>query len=105
MRISIWGYPISCDVRRDFDIAASVTLGSGHKLRLIHYNPDAFRVNGKTRTTTAKERMAKLLEALEEGEPQGFERLFLFYDAAGSDSAQPQVGASWGKTAQEVSRN
>ena len=31
-------YDPSCDVRRDFDTAASVALGSGHKLRVIRYN-------------------------------------------------------------------
>ena len=96
-------YDPSCDVRRDFDITAAVTLGSNHKLRIVHYNCDAFRVDGKTRTTTTKQRIAKLLEALEGGEPEGFQRLFLFYDAE-SGSTLPQVGASWDKAAQEVSR-
>ena len=35
-------YPPSCDVRRDFDIAASIALGSGQKLVILRYNPDAF---------------------------------------------------------------
>ena len=33
-------YDPSCDVRRDFDMAASVALGSGHKLLVLRYNPD-----------------------------------------------------------------
>ena len=36
-------YDPSCDVRRDFDMAASVALGSGHKLMVLRYNPDAFQ--------------------------------------------------------------
>ena len=31
-------YDASCDVRRDFDIVAAVTLGSAHKLKIIHFN-------------------------------------------------------------------
>ena len=96
-------YDPSCDVRRDFDITAAVTLGSIHKLRIVHYNCDVYRVDGVVRTTSTKDRMKKLLEALEEGEPEGFERLFLFYDAE-SGSTLPQVAASWDKAAQEVSR-
>ena len=96
-------YPVRCDVRRDMDIAASVALGSGHRLRIIHFNPDAYRVDGKTRLTSKKDRVAKLLEALEEGEPAGFERVFLFYDSV-SGATLPQVAASWENAAKEVSR-
>ena len=42
-------YDASCDVRRDFDMAASVALGSGHKLRVVRYNPDGYHVAGRTR--------------------------------------------------------
>ena len=45
--------------------------GNGHKLRIVHYNPDTCRVDGKTRTASQKERITKLLEALEEEEPKG----------------------------------
>ena len=96
-------YDVSCDVRRDFDIAASVALGSGHKLMIVHYNPDAFRVNGKTRTTSQKDRIKKLLEVLEH-EPEAFERVFVFYDASGDDATLPQVAASWDPAARQVSR-
>ena len=37
-------YDPSCDVRRDFDMAASVALGSGGKLLVLRYNPDAFKI-------------------------------------------------------------
>ena len=32
-------YPSACDVRRDFDICASVALGSAEKLVIFRYNP------------------------------------------------------------------
>ena len=57
-------YPSSCDVRRDFDIVASLALGSGQKLAILRYNPDAFRVAGKTRTTSQKDRLAKLVQTV-----------------------------------------
>ena len=46
----------SCDVRRDFDMAASVALGSAHKLAIARYNPDPFKVAGRTMRTPKKER-------------------------------------------------
>ena len=96
-------YDPSCDVRRDFDIAASITLGSGHKVRVIRINPDSYKIDGVARTTAPKDRMKKLLEALEEEEPEGFERVFLFYDSE-SGATLPQVAASWEDVAKEVSR-
>ena len=54
-------YDPSCDVRRDCDMAASVGLGSGHKLLVLRYNPDAFKIAGMTRRTTKKERHAQLI--------------------------------------------
>ncbi len=95
-------YDLSCDVRRDFDIAASVALGSQHKLKIIHYNPDDFRVDEKTQVKSKASRIARLLEVLTE-EPVGFERLFLFYDGT-SDSHLPQVAVNWPEAAREVSR-
>ena len=59
-------YDPSCDVRRDFDMAASVALGSGHKLLVLRYNPDAFKIAGVTRRTTKKERHAQLIRLLGE---------------------------------------
>ena len=95
-------YDVSCDVRRDFDIAASVALGSQHKLKIVHYNPDAYRVDGKTKPTPQKDRLKKLLEVLQE-EPQTFERVFLFYDCE-TGAILPQVAASWDAIARLVSR-
>ena len=46
--------PASCDPRRDFDMCASLALGSGHKVDVLRYNPDSFRTDGKNRTVAAK---------------------------------------------------
>ena len=86
-------YPIECDVRRDFDIRASVTLGTNDKIKIIHYNPDCYRVDGVSQHTPKASRIAGLLEILPE-EPACFERIFMFYDST-SDSHLPQVAVNW----------
>jgi len=96
------GYDSSCDVRRDFDMAASVALGSEHKLLEIRYNPDGYRVGGKTRVESKKDRMTRLLGLLEH-EPVAFERIFLCYDQD-EQATLPQVAASWDVLARQVSR-
>ena len=101
-------YDPSCDVRRDFDMAASVALGSGHKLLVLRYNPDAFKIAGVTRRTTKKERRAQLIRLLGEllaREPEApFTRLFLFYDRAAENSALPCVAEHWSEPVRAVSR-
>ena len=101
-------YPASCDVRRDFDMCASVALGSQHKVVVLRYNPDAFHVNGATRRTSKKERHAKLVATIKafEEDPApllGFARFFLFYDAATDDAALPLISKEWDAAALEVS--
>jgi len=95
-------YDPSCDVRRDFDIAASIALGSQQKLMIVRFNPDSYRVGGKTRMESKKDRIKRLLELLQY-EPQGFERVFMCYDQD-IGSTLPQVGASWEEAARQVSR-
>ena len=96
------GYDPSCDVRRYFDMAASIALGSQQKLMIVRYNPDSYRVDGKTRAESKKDRIKRLLELLDY-EPQAFERVFLCYDQE-SGSRLPQVAASWEEAARQVSR-
>ena len=94
----------SCDVRRDFDIAASTALGSGQPLVVLRYNPDAFKVNGATRTVSSKERQAKLLETLSAlEEPREFRRLFMYYDRDADDDVLPLVAKEWDETARRFS--
>ena len=95
-------YDPSCDVRRDFDIAASVTLGSNQKCMIIRYNPDPYRIAGRTRTESNKDRTRRLMHALEQ-EPEGFERVFLCYDQD-AEAMLPQVAVSWDAAARQVSR-
>ena len=95
-------YDPSCDVRRDFDIAASVALGSSHKLMIVRYNPDSYRVGGSVRTESKKDRLRRLL-AIMDYEPTSFERVFLFYDQD-EGASLPQVAASWDVAAKQVSR-
>ena len=101
-------YDPSCGVRRDFDMAASVALGSGHKLLVLRYNPDAFKIAGVTRRTTKKERHAqliRLLGGLLACEPEApFTRLFLFYDRDAENSALPCVAEHWSEPVRAVSR-
>jgi hypothetical protein len=101
-------YDPSCDVRRDFDMAASVSLGSGGKLAIVRYSPDPFKVGGATRRTTKKERHAKLLTLLGEllaQEPElRLSRLFLFYDRAAQDSTLPLVAEQWEDAARMISK-
>jgi hypothetical protein len=100
-------YTPSCDVRRDFDIAASIALGSAQKLVIIRYNPDAYNVAGRTLRTTAKERHQKLLSIIQGmNEPEGFQRVFLFYDRDSSDATLPSVAKEWDyHTILQVSKN
>ena len=96
-------YDSSCDPRRDFDTAAAIALGSGHKLRIIRYNPDAFKVDGITRKTSKAERERRLLEVLDRSEPgTQLERLFLFYDHI-SGATLPEVSAHWDVKVRAVS--
>jgi len=94
------GYPVACDVRRDFDIYASVALGSGQKLAILRYNPDDFRVDGKSARVTTKERQRRLVEvlrawALEDPAPNlPFARFFMYYDGL-SGSELPLVAKDW----------
>jgi hypothetical protein len=101
--------PPNCDVRRDFDIAASVALGSGGKLIVLRFNPDPFSIGGVTQRLTKKERQARLLTLLgklEAQEPElPFSRLYLFYDVATPHSELPLVAEQWDSTiARQISR-
>lgn len=102
-------YPASCDVRRDFDMFASLALGSGHKVAVLRYNPDSFRVDGKPVRVPLKDRQRRLVEVLrlwllEDPAPgKQLSRFFLYYDCH-SDSSLPVVAKDWqSEEAREVS--
>lgn len=102
-------YDSSCDVRRDFDSCASITLGSQHKAVVLRYNPDAFQIGGKTKYTLKKQRQAKLVETVESWEEDpapelGFARFFMFYDAENDASPLPCIAHGWSKEVCAVSR-
>ena len=90
------GRPASCDPRRDFDMCASLALGSGHKVVVLRYNPDNFRTDGRNMTVSAKERQRRLVEVarawlLEDPAPgKQLARFFMYYDRR-SDSPLPVV--------------
>ena len=101
-------YPASCDVRRDFDMCASVALGSQQKVVVLRYNPDAYHVNGVTRRISKKDRHAKLVSTIEAFEEDpclslGFARFFLFYDAATDDATLPLISKEWDPEALKLS--
>ncbi len=94
------GRPASCDPRRDFDMYASLALGSGHKVVVLRYTPDSFRTDGRNVTVSAKERQRRLVEVvrawlLEDPAPgKQLARFFMYYDGR-SDSALPVVAKEW----------
>ena len=92
--------PSSCDVRRDFDMCASLTLGSGHKVVVLRYNPDSFKIDGNKLTVTTKERQKKLVDTLrawmieDPAKEKQLARLFMYYDCT-SNSTLPVVAKEW----------
>jgi hypothetical protein len=102
-------YDPSCDVRRDFDTCASISLGSQHKVVILRYNPDAFKVGGATRRTSKKERQQRLIQVLQSWEEDPapdleFARFFLFYNAESDAATLPLVAHSWTEEVKAVSR-
>ena len=86
----------SCDPHRDFDICASLALGSGHKAVILRHNPDSFRIDGKNVTVTTKEKQQRLVELLrvrldEDPAPDKQLARFFLYDDGRSDSTLPLV--------------
>jgi len=94
------GQPSSCDVRRDFDMCASIILGSQHKVVVLRYNPDSFRIDGKNVTVTTKERQKKLVEILQAwliedpAKEKQLARFFMYYDCT-SNSTLPVIAKEW----------
>jgi hypothetical protein len=96
-------YDPSCDPRRDFDIFASVAMGSGEKVVILRYNPDPYKVGGITRPTSQKERLQQLLSIIEGPEPTE-KRLFMYYDKPSAGATLPCVAEQWDIVARIISR-
>ena len=93
----------SCDPRRDFDIFASVAMGSNEKVVILRYNPDPYKVGGIARPTSQKERLGELLSIITGPEPTE-KRLFLYYDRPSADATLPCVAEHWDIVARIISR-
>ena len=74
--------------------------GSGHKVVILRYNPDSFRIDRKNVTVATKERQRRLVELLrawmqEDPAPdRQLARFFLYYGGR-SDSTLPLVAKDW----------
>jgi hypothetical protein len=97
------GYDPSCDPRRDFDIFASVAMGSAEKVVILRYNPDPYKIGGIARPTSQKERLGKLRSIITGPEPTE-KRLFLYYDRPSADATLPCVAEHWDIVARIISR-
>ena len=79
---------------------ASVALGSGHKMVILHYNPDGFRIDKKNRHVSTKDHQKRLVEILrgwllkDPVPQQELWRYFLYYDSH-SDSHLPDQAKNW----------
>ena len=99
-------YHWSCDPRRDADITASITLGSGGKLAILRVNMDDYKVGGVPQNTPKQERYQKLLEVLSQldNEPsRQNQRLFMWYDRETPERSLPSVAQHWAEAAKELS--
>ena len=81
-------------------MCASLALGSGHKVIVLRYNPDSFRIDGKNISVSTKDKQRRLVEVirawlLEDPAPdRQLARYFLYYDGR-SDSQLPVIAKDW----------
>ena len=102
-------YPAVCDPRRDVDMYTSVALGRAHKMVILRYNPDSFRLDDHNRRVSTKDRQRRLIEVLQDwlqkdpAPEQPLRRYFMYYDMQ-SGSHLPVVAKDWqSKEAREIS--
>lgn len=83
-------YAIDCDTRRMADVYESLIVeGNTFPIAFIRYNPDAFKVNGNTKTVPAPVRKARLLDLLKTWTfQQPFSILYMYYD---TDDENPLI--------------
>jgi hypothetical protein len=97
---------VNYDTDRDFEILSVMVdqLCDTKRLKIIHYNPDAFYIDGQLRRVSLDDRFKKLLATIDEPPSQEFERAFLFYDANTGDQL-PLVANTWNlEAAKQCSR-
>ena len=99
-------YDPSCDVRRDFDIAAALWLAAPEqRVAVVRFNPDAYRIGASHGGATREQRHAGLVGFLQELAPeQPFSRHFLYYDADTLDAEVPALATHWSSEVQAMSR-
>ena len=89
-------------------MCASLALGSGHKVIVLRYNPDNFRMDGKNMKVTTKDRQRHLIEVVRDwlmNDPvpdMQLARFFMYYDGR-SYSALPVVAKEWDDEVRAVS--
>ena len=80
-----FGYDAACDMKRMTYIMQGLTLG-GNSLPVVflRYNPDGYKVDGKTRRTKKKTREHELIRWLEHFEPDRgvpLRIMYMYYDS------------------------
>ena len=97
-----FGYGVSCDVARKCKLYEAWCLeGNSLPVRIIRYNPDAFKVDGKTKRTTKAKREELLLQAISDAtkrDGEGLQIQYMFYDI---QDGQPVILADEGFTLAE----
>ena len=83
-------YNLSCELRRVMDVHRSLVLeGNTLPVAFIRYNPNAFKVDGKTKRTSKYVREKALVDAMRNWEfKRDFEILYMYYD---EDSSAPSI--------------
>jgi hypothetical protein len=97
---------VNYDTDRDFEILSVMVdqLCDTKRLKIIHYNPDAFYIDGQLRRVSLDDRFKKLIATIDEPPSHEFERVFLFYDANTGDQL-PLAANTWNlEAAKQCSR-
>ena len=71
---------------------------------ILRYNPDAFKIKGKTCRVYKKDRHARLLEVINSVEPPACARYFLYYSKHKPDDQLPAVADQWPPAVRELSK-
>lgn len=88
-------YSISCDIRRMLDVMCAVSIGSGtppENVIWIRFNPNAYKLNGKTtRMKKKEERLKRLVSVLQDKDDENRRKkkrkktekiIYMYYDSS-----------------------